>query len=191
MVPNIYMENYVLKNFLTTGQKNDIEYMVTNPSFPWFFDNGTISDYNTALERKCIIDKGINPIQFSHTILNEGKYNSIIMPIINTIYREAGKPLKIFKTKFNFLPKSTNSTFHVPHIDGLDAFYSNCRSAVYYVNDSDGDTYFFDNNGDIMYTIEPEKGKLVIFNGKHYHSSSSPTINDFRIVFNIFYEIVD
>ena len=58
---------------------------------------------------------------------------------------------------------------------------------LYYVNDSDGDTFFFDNDMNVIHRETPERGKLVIFDGSVLHSSSSPSKN-FRITLNINYE---
>ena len=65
---------------------------------------------------------------------------------------------------------------------------------LYYVNDSDGDTIFFDKsiddveindilmdnpetkyNFDIIDKVSPKKGRILFFDGKRYHASSSPT----------------
>jgi hypothetical protein len=76
-----------------------------------------------------------------------------------------------------------------PHIVGL-----------YYVNDSDGDTLIYQETSvpaidnrlvseidpstlTVVKSITPKKGRLVFFNGKHYHSSTQPTIGP-RCVIN-------
>ena len=58
---------------------------------------------------------------------------------------------------------------------------------LYYVNDSDGDTFFFDNEMNVIHREIPERGKLVIFDGSTLHASSSPSKN-FRLSLNINYE---
>ncbi len=67
---------------------------------------------------------------------------------------------------------------------------------LYYVNDSDGDTIIYNETLDdvlpnevnktqftIKQQISPKKGKIVMFDGKYYHSSSSPT-TDRRCIVN-------
>jgi hypothetical protein len=53
---------------------------------------------------------------------------------------------------------------------------------LYYLTDSDGDTIIYNEteeseNYTIMDRVEPKKGRCVVFNGKHFHSSSKPTKN--------------
>ena len=63
-----------------------------------------------------------------------------------------------------------------PHIVGL-----------YYPNDSDGDTFFFDDDLNVIHKEPVERGKMIVFDGKWKHSSSSPTKN-IRFSLNINYE---
>ncbi len=79
--------------------------------------------------------------------------------------------------------------YGIPHNKHVDQQY-NHLVALYYVNDSDGDTIFFD--GDQVIHREPVKrGKLVVFNGYNkYHSSSSPSKN-IRMTLNVNYQIAN
>jgi hypothetical protein len=84
---------------------------------------------------------------------------------------------------------------HNPHVD----FYEPHQVALYYVNDSDGDTVVFEETSDDL-TLEqsarhanenrftpiervsPRKGTMVGFDGKHYHASMHPMRHQSRIV---------
>jgi ectoine hydroxylase-related dioxygenase (phytanoyl-CoA dioxygenase family) len=44
----------------------------------------------------------------------------------------------------------------------------------YYVNDADGDTVFFDQNHQVMKSVSPKKGRLIIFDGTLYHGGGIP-----------------
>ena len=82
----------------------------------------------------------------------------------------------------------TDAKHHNPHVDYGEPH----RTAVYYVNDSDGDTVIFDQTFDdvsvedsgryanenrftIRRSIAPQRGKMICFDGRHYHASSYPT----------------
>ena len=75
--------------------------------------------------------------------------------------------------------------FGIPHNFHIDQQFPHIV-ALYYVNDADGDTFFFDNHGQEIHRETPERGKMVIFDGSTYHSSSPPSKN-VRMTLNINY----
>ena len=56
---------------------------------------------------------------------------------------------------------------------------------IYYVTDTDGDTYFYnDKEGkDVIKQVSPKKGRMVFFEGNIWHSGSNTTKN-LRIILN-------
>ena len=99
---------------------------------------------------------------------------------------------KILRIKFNILPRGIdNSKYHTPHVD-QDRPH---KVFLYYVNDSDGDTFFFNERfGQQVdkFTIEsrvsPKMGRAVFFDGNIYHASSSPIKSKMRCILNIDFE---
>jgi ectoine hydroxylase-related dioxygenase (phytanoyl-CoA dioxygenase family) len=85
--------------------------------------------------------------------------------------------------------KNCDAGIHYPHVDAD----KDHLVFLYYVNDSDGDTIFFNEKYDgskidnltVMSRVSPESGKAVVFDGRTYHASSSPSIGDYRCVINI------
>lgn len=99
---------------------------------------------------------------------------------------------RVLRLKFNILPKGNGSgKYHTPHVD-QDRPHN---VFLYYVNDSDGDTYFFNErlgyNG-IDFTVDqsvsPKMGRAVFFDGSIYHASSSPVESNMRCILNIDFE---
>ena len=101
--------------------------------------------------------------------------------IINLLRIRAGF---LLNTKYS-LP-SMPYKHNTPHIDyDIDHY-----TAVYYVNESDGDTVVFHetNQAEKYYPLHkcrPEKGKMLLFNGRHYHSSTCPKMYAKRIAIAI------
>ena len=79
-----------------------------------------------------------------------------------------------------YLHNNRHVDFDTPHI-----------ACVYYVNDSDGDTFIYDNESKSQ-RISPKKNRAVVFDGSLYHASSLPTKNK-RVIINIdvAYDIVE
>lgn len=195
------MNNYNYKveeieDFIPTNYQNSLEKYVTSHNFKWSFYEGTILKSDIQYTNSCIIEQGFNPPQFSHFV--DLKYDSnviFIRPILNGISYHFNQNLKILKCKYNLLTKSNNSTHHYPHSD-LDDYENNIFSAIYYINESDGDTYLFNEFAPkqkdtitIHKQIKPKKGKLLVFDSRRFHASSSPQSNDVRLVLNIVFGV--
>ena len=76
--------------------------------------------------------------------------------------------------------------FGKPHNAHVDQQFPH-DVVLYYINDADGDTFFFDKDKNIIHRETPERGKLVIFDGSTFHASSAPSTN-IRMTLNINYE---
>ena len=81
---------------------------------------------------------------------------------------------------------ATNKYTHQPiHTDSLQ---KNHYSLIYYVNDSDGYTYFYENDK-IVYRKTPLKNKAVLFPSNTTHAGNTPYHTTKRVLFNIVYEV--
>jgi hypothetical protein len=101
---------------------------------------------------------------------------------------------KLFTSRIQLhLPIITDKQYGLPHVDGVRNFPY--KAAVYYVNDSDGDTVFYKETTKeispnnipldltVYKTVSPKKGRLIVFSGDIYHSSGKPK-NDIRCIIN-------
>ena len=68
-----------------------------------------------------------------------------------------------------------------PHIDMKEKH----KVILFYLNDSDGDTYFYDKDHNIIDSVTPKENRAVLFDGSILHSSSKPVEFAKRIVLNI------
>lgn len=98
------------------------------------------------------------------------------------------------RVKINFNPKvniSEDECMH-PHCDMEEG--KNSYTAIYYMNDSDGDTVIFNEtkmdtflNGEelsIKKRIKSKKGRFVMFKQDYLHAGFPPTKSDYRVVIN-------
>ena len=76
-----------------------------------------------------------------------------------------------------------------PHEDGPTG-YPNTWTIVYYINDSDGGTCFYHDEGyTLAHTVPYKKGRAVIFPAEFYHNAESPVDHNVRITAGLMYVI--
>ncbi len=68
------------------------------------------------------------------------------------------------------LPYATELKHYAPHIDFPVAH----TVLLYYVNDADGCTVFFNQQKEVVQEIAPKKGRLLVFDGTVYHGGGIP-----------------
>lgn len=78
-------------------------------------------------------------------------------------------------------------SLNAPHPDFHDPRYI---TILYYVNDSDGDTYFFE-RGECINRASPIKGSAAVYPSSLMHAGSTPTKTETRVVINMCFAPVD
>jgi hypothetical protein len=172
----------IFDDVLSEKSKNEVENFLLNEDFPWFL----IKKSSGKTEK---IKGFVDTIQFEHHFIQDSKIHSqaihYLMKILdwNNIVEKTKISPAILRMKSNLLLK-TQITPNTPHIDFL---YPH-TVLLYYVNDSDGPTIFYhkqkNNHFEIIDEVTPKKGRIVIFDGGTYHSSTPPQKNDCRCVIN-------
>ena len=194
----------IIKNLLPKTYADEIEASLCSEKFPWHYNSTTYNKHDVDLGfvfNEETEDTG----QFTHSILSrknqhKSEYFGLIFPILVLLEKETDKEFtsRLVRIKCNLITREANynENFHNPaHVDvaGLDT----AESLVYYVNDSDGDTFMFNeyinpSNKKQKITLKdrvsPEKGKMILFNSTKLHASSPPRINKSRIVINFVFE---
>jgi 2OG-Fe(II) oxygenase superfamily len=116
--------------------------------------------------------------------------SSLLLPILFVFCEKAKLEFRaLLRIRIGlFTPMPGGAAHHNPHVD----FSQPHQTAVYYVNDSDGDTVIFSETIDevsverstefanqnlftVAGSVPPKKGKMCCFDGRYYHASSSPT----------------
>ncbi len=182
-------------NFLDPSDILSLQKMMykdPNSNFPWYFHGGT----NETTNQDAVLtnNKYIDSQQFVHLAYhNSQKYSPFhdtCLYIFDKFVKKHNiKVENIFRVKANLILKDGDQTkIHYPHIDTDHEHLV----FLYYVNDSDGNTIFFnkkypEDNSNLIEQkhISPKAGRGVLFDGLQYHSSSSPIKNNIRCVINI------
>ena len=165
------------------------------------YDNLLLEEDENIIEQKIYTE---TPFQFSSSAVdNNGKYipaffysffdetgqkqpwsvdAPYVFSILNRFCSTANLELdRVIRIRTHIQLPLLNPSPHYPHIDDECGHWV----ILYYVNDSDGDTIFFDDNKNEIKRITPKKGRIVFFDGSIWHSSSSPqTIHRAVINFN-------
>lgn len=190
----------IFDKIIPQGYADQIEADVMAMKFPWYYiKDVTNHDYG-------------NNSGLTHLAFNYGSEPSdwfpFIMPLVYNITEAAGHNIdQLLRIRVGCLPQTreTGYDYNTPHLDFTFPHYTAC----YYVNNSDGDTVLFDQtaadigtanicedtlleyvkktNFTISQRSTPMKGRMCVFDGMRFHSSTKPRQTDRRIVITVNY----
>ena len=184
----------VYKNFLSKEEHKEIYDVVTDGvTFPWFAstNEGTVSKkyYNKQVKSfKNLREHGF----LTHLFFNSDLKNPVnsrhirVVDLILRAYTKKNniKKINLLRCKANLqiqVPDFKKDQYNTPHKD----YKIPHHGLIYYVNQTDGDTFFFNKDNSIMKRITPEPNKLIYFDGSVNHAGSHPARHMYRIVINI------
>lgn len=167
----------ILDDVLPKQYADKIEDTLFSNTFPWMFSEDIT--YNSPSQK--------TPA-FSHLFYDTehgmiSPYQYLIEPIYFTALEKAqyGKMRCIQARSFFQLPLLNRREYNNRHVDNKMPHVV----VLYYVNDTDGDTFFF-NKDEITHRVAPKKNRAVVFDGSIHHSSSTPTITKRAVInFNL------
>jgi len=180
LVPKSYSDNLLA---LTTG--ND---------FPWYWNENT-----SGYEKSNSKDANFEGFQygFYHMLYFDGQQRSALYdefkPLLYFMEEKTGVSANsVYRVRAALNTWTPNDLQHHAH---TDAKYAH-NVLLYYVNDSDGDTFMYNEVHEIGsdeiptdFTLHsrytPKQGDAVLFDGLRYHSSSKPKEHSKRIIINI------
>jgi len=176
----------MIENFVPKAYQDNIEGTLLNNNFPWYLHKSTVSEAYAGNTEKDVVDRP----QFVHIFNVNNEATSQYWPLLQPFgYFLMGKSnidtSHVLRVKANLNLQDAlfpQDKYFTPHIDCRDA--NKFLTAIYYVNDSDGDTLFFDKNKNIVKRITPKKGTLVYFDGNELHAGQSPIKSQYRCLIN-------
>jgi hypothetical protein len=182
----------IIENFIPKNLQDHFYSILNSNLFPWYC-NQSVTD-SITLSKKNYKDSSF----FTHVFHrnDNGGYSDIhLVEKFGVIRYFAEEKLNISIKDVVRLQANLNTTrpdykdseHHGIHVD--ETPQSTSKSLVYYVNDADGDTYFYSNNEKLIKRISPKKGTAVYFPSNTYHASSPPRKTNKRIVINFVFNI--
>ena len=125
---------------------------------------------------------------FTHKYFSEIPYLHELIEVMLEKVSMISNKIDIHRMKINLLMPYLNAPeHHPPHTDMLSNTH---KSFLYYLNDVDGDTFFFDklNSNNIVHRLTPKANTMIEFDSNISHASSNPTQGP-RYVLNTILEL--
>jgi hypothetical protein len=167
--------------------------IVTDTEMPWHYSS-------TAYEN----DGGLFDYSFSHLVYLEGIIKSssakYIWPAVKELIAKAGHNMdELLRIRIGLVGITAEQHIHKVHVD----YDFPHKTGLLYLNDCNGPTYIYNELynpelGDrqeqakdltLKALIEPKANRACLFDGFHFHSSSTPTDIPRRLVINFNYTV--
>jgi hypothetical protein len=197
----------VIENLIPLSWQIDIFESVKE--CPWIYQKNTAyKDGGGFIQGMDIFidDNTVDSIQFVHYVNWNNAEQNFMYPYLKPLIHMLGDRLnkrinKVHRIKINHQspqPNCTENNYNIPHTD--DPNPKNF-TAVYYVNDSDGDTFIFNELYNPNWTttptekltlakrVTPKAGTAVVFPSAQLHAGSNPIQTPSRWVINIMFEV--
>lgn len=171
-------------------QKSIYKYL-TDVQFDWHFMNDATNELaNSALDNSNTPGFG-NLIYYHKHDINP--HLEFFQPLVDAVEKHSRLKIeKLLRVRAGFLLNTKYVMHHqpykynTPHRDYDQEHYT----AVYYVTESDGETVVFLETAPAekyypMHKSTPQAGKLLVFNGLHFHASTCPKMFTKRLAITI------
>jgi hypothetical protein len=180
----------LLENIIPNDYQDHLEKVLLGNQLPLFLNSKNVDlDNKTAFT-----DKNAKfSFRLNHSFIEGGQLVSehwkLIEPLTIEIVKALNIPPKLSSCKLNInfpVNHFLDTDYYPPHYDTTDKGIV----AIYYVNNSDGDTLFMDSvKGEddefkIVKTLTPKKGALAYFPENVLHTNRPPQQTQARCVIN-------
>jgi len=195
------MKPQILTNLIPEVYQEELKQTVEE--IPFYYSS-SIGYNQTSLPTAGI--KFLDNIGFSHGLVIEGQQDSmywgLFRPLLYFFTQKTGVVVKnVIRVRLRLTfqhPDRNEYLFNKPHTD-LFEFDQPYKTLVYYINDSDGDTFIFDKffnksedldnalkdiDKKIILQNTPKQGDAIYFDGHQYHAGNSPIKYKHRYVIN-------
>jgi hypothetical protein len=186
-----------IDDFIPPSYADALEALICqNPQFSWTYTGSTNNRSAPNIVNKD--ERSYESEQLVHAFFLEGEQKSVffdmIFPFFYFLEDKTGLALAgIEKIKANMLLRKDlgPDVYNTPHVDIPE---HGMKSMIYYVIDSDGDTFVFNETYEtkklsVRKRVAPKKRKAIIFDSDTWHASSNPRQNANRIVLNFVFGV--
>jgi hypothetical protein len=182
----------ILDHAVPTSVQDTLEKIALGDQIPWLRHDRATYLAGSPMIFPVTAD-AVDAQQFVHEIFQEGqpvsKLFSVILPVITAIPCTIKQMIRI-KMNLCIYAHTDNPDAHgMPHVDYKETT-EKLLSAIYYVNDSTGDTLIFNQRFgqgpplSVKTRVTPKKGRLLVFDGRLLHAGNTPRTNAPRININ-------
>lgn len=179
---------YIIDDIVPKLHQEYLEKLYISPATDWRFQKDiTYHKDNPEFDNIDKFNYGFSNLIFDISGIDTPLYHSVAPIMYAALNAINLRPIRVLKARsFLQLPVTGQSNeINNPH---RDADISHIV-ILYYLTDADGDTIIYNETTKsehytVMETVQAKRGRVVIFDGSHYHSSSKPT-NAVRATINI------
>jgi hypothetical protein len=210
MYPN-NLQVHVWDDFLPEKLFKEIADVALGNEFEWYYQGKTSRTVEEGGNITVTItnEHTVDSPQFTHSLYFKfdgptSKYFEWADKIGMAVQEKTGITFdNHLRSKLNMImpnPLYKDGDYHVPHADWTTEEFKHedyeLWSCILYLNDSDGDTFIFDNHANDVFDIRagkkeltlhkrisPKANRLVFFTSDFLHASSTPT-KDRRVIIN-------
>lgn len=180
----------IIENILPQFYVEELRNIMTDTKFPWFYMRETV--YASKDDGYTFTDeKTTECAMFSHSFFmgHTGPTDTfgLVKPALYFIKQQTGidctNPRNINRIKSNLMLQQhfPHKHYNTPHLDFFDKKHT---TVLIYLNDSDGDTVFFDADKKECLRNAPVAGTGVVFDSHQFHASTPPRMSENRLVLN-------
>lgn len=116
-----------------------------------------------------------------HNYCNQHSFKKFELILLTLLHAAKLNSQRLQRVRLGlYLPIKTDTEYNNIHTDRRNKH----TVLLYYVNDNDGDTYWFDENDNIIHKVTPKANTAIVFDGSIRHASSNPSVG-FKISLNL------
>lgn len=171
----------VINNLLPKSFSHRIKEDIKEGRVPFYYRESNV-DYSklSQFTHQCYDKKDNNPTS---------DYFNVISPMLYFIEKECNLIITdLDRIKINIITSKHLANKDLDTALHMDSNDKDFLSFLYYVNDSDGDTCFYNEDGTILQKVTPKQNTGVLFKSNIIHRATPPLNTDARVIITIMFK---